>query len=162
MERWGIQPSLAHSSGESGNSHKSPYCCRRLELCAELCPSHEGAAPCCTPASAAAQCFLFCESHFDCHLFAFISFPAPYMTHLHQDRGARAELGCWGAPFPASQPCFGQLSAKVSLGKEPCAGLQDLTCWVPIIWTRCHLTEQVCQGCPLPVPWDRDKKLLRL
>lgn len=30
MERWGIQPSLAHSSGESGNRHKSPYCCRRL------------------------------------------------------------------------------------------------------------------------------------
>lgn len=64
------------------------------ELCAEQCPSHEGAAPCCTPASAAAWCFLFCESHFDCHVFAFISFPAPYMTHPQQDGGARAELDC--------------------------------------------------------------------
>lgn len=72
----------------------------RAKLRAERCPSHTGLTPCCTPPAAPARCFLFCESHFDCHVFAFISFPAPYMTHPQQDRGARTELGCPGSSLP--------------------------------------------------------------
>lgn len=91
---------------------------RRTKLRTERCPSHAGLTPCCTPTAALAQCFLFCESHFDCHVFAFFSFPAPYMTHPQQDGRARAELGRPGAPFPTPQPCSGQLAGGQSHGEE--------------------------------------------
>lgn len=122
------------------------------KLRAERCPSLEGPAPCCTPTSAAAQCFLFCESHFDCHVFAFIAFPALYMTHPQQDGGVRTELGCQRAPFPTSQPCFGQLSARHSHGKQPFARLQELTPREPISQAQHLFAGQAHEGCPLPAP----------
>lgn len=124
----------------------------RAELRAERCPSHEGPALCCMPTSAAAQCFLFCESHFDCHVFAFIAFPAPYMTHPQQDGGVRTELGCQRAPFPYSQPCSGQLSTRHSHSKQLFARLQELTPRAPISKARQLFTGQAHEGCPLPAP----------
>lgn len=127
------------------------------ELCAERCPSHTGLTPCCTPTAAPAQCFLFCASHSDCHVFAFISFPAPSMTHLQQDGVVRAQLGRPGAPFLTSQPCFGQLSGGQPHGEELLSRLWE--------WTRCGRGSwaQHCfagQEYPLPVPWYRRLKML--
>lgn len=120
------------------------------KLHAERCPSHTGAALCCTPTAAPAQCFLFCESHFDCHVFAFISFPAPYMTHLQQDGGARAELGRPAAPFLASQPWFGQLSGRRSHGEELVIRLQELTRCPRGSWAQCCFTGLACEAILFP------------
>jgi len=120
------------------------------KLCAGRCPSHTGPTPCRTPTAAPAQCFLFCESHFDCHMFAFISFLAPYMSHPQQDGGARAELGRPGAPFPTSQPCFGQVSGRQSHSEEPFARLQGLTCCAGGSWAQCRFAGQAREGYPLP------------
>lgn len=109
-------------------------------------PIPQGPAPRCTPTAAPAQCFLFCESHFDCHVFAFISFPALYMTHPQQDGGARAELGCPGAAFLTHQPCFGQLSGRQSHGEERFSRLQELTCCACVSWAECSFAGQGCKG----------------
>lgn len=124
----------------------------RAKLRAERCPSHTGLTPCCTPPAAPARCFLFCESHFDCHVFAFISFPAPYMTHPQQDRGARTELGRPGAPCLTSQPCFGQLSGRQFHDEEPFARLQELTRRARGSQARCCFAGQAREGYPLPMP----------
>lgn len=145
---------MANSFSKSGNVCNSPCHGRRLREAAraERCPSHTGPGPCCTPTAAPAQCFLFCESHFDCHVFAFISFPAPYMTHPQQDGGARAELGRPGAPFLTSQPWFGQLSGRQSHGEEPVARLQELTRRARGSWAQCCFAGQAREGYPLPMP----------
>lgn len=109
-------------------------------------PIPQGAAPCCTPTAAPAQCFLFCESHFDCHVFAFISFPALCMTHPQQDGGARAELGCPGAAFLIHQPWFGLFSARQSHGQEQFSRLQELTCCACVSWAQCCFAGHVHRG----------------
>lgn len=109
-------------------------------------PVPQRPAPRCTPTTAPAQCFLFCESHFDHHVFAFIFFPALYMTHPQQDGGARAELGRPGAAFLTHQPCFGQLSGRQSHGEEQFSRLQELACCACVSWAQCFLAGQVCEG----------------
>lgn len=122
--------------------------CAMADVCTKLhterCPSHKGQLHAAHPQQL--QPSVFCESHFDCHVFAFISFPALYMTHPQQDGGARAELGCPGAAFLTHQPCFGQLSGRQSHGEERFSRLQELTCCACVSWAECSFAGQGCKG----------------
>lgn len=159
MERWGIQLSLAHSSGKSGNIRKSPYCCRRLHraVCWAV-PIPRGSSSVLHTSISCSLVFSFLWKPFwlPCVCIYFLS----GSVHDSSTAGRRSKgrAGLLRRSFPCFPPPFwAAFSAKLSLGKEPCAGLQDWTCCMPIIWARCHLAEEVCHGCPLPVPWDRDQ-----
>lgn len=157
---WPWQAALASQEMFANSSCHRRRCAK---LRAERCPSHTGPTLCCTPPATPALCFLFCESHFDCHMFAFISFPAPYMTHPRQDGGARADgAGLLGSSFPHFPACSGQLFGRQSHGEEPFSRLQELTCHARGSWAQPCFAGQAHQGYPLPMPWYKTEVLLPL